>query len=91
MQEKGRTEVFLDYHLRVGQVTRDTGLPAGHALAEQRLDETEIGDGTTVTLIDAKRPADWVKNARPRGGRRSGSASSPTPRALSLGTSSTPC
>ena len=33
VQEKGRSEVFLDYHLRVGQVTRDTRLPEGYALA----------------------------------------------------------
>jgi heme-degrading monooxygenase HmoA len=63
VQEKGRTEVFRDYHLRVGQVTRDTRLPEGEALLEQRLDETEAGEGTTVTLIDAKRPSGWVANA----------------------------
>ena len=60
-QEKGRLEVFRDYHLRVGQLTRDTRPPAGHTLQEQRLDATEIGAGTTVTLIDGQRPADWVK------------------------------
>jgi heme-degrading monooxygenase HmoA len=58
VQEKGRSEVFLDYHLRVGQLTRDTKLPAGHALLEQRLDETQAGDGTTVALIDAQRPVE---------------------------------
>jgi hypothetical protein len=31
VQQKGRAEVLLDYHLRVGQVTRDTRLPAGSA------------------------------------------------------------
>ena len=65
IQEKGRTEVFLDYHLRVGQLTRDTRLPEGCALREQRLDETETGAATTITLIDAKRPADWVAQADP--------------------------
>lgn len=65
VQEKGRFEVFLDYHLRVGQVTHDTRLPDGHALHEQRLDETQTGEGTTVTLIDAKRPAEWVKQTNP--------------------------
>lgn len=64
-QEKGRSEIFLDYHLRVGQMTGDTRLPDGYALHEQRLDETEVGEGTTVTLIDAKRPAEWVKQAEP--------------------------
>src|SRR3954466_2364974 len=63
VQEKGRSEVFLDYHLRVDQVTQDTRLPDGYALHEQRMDETETGEGTTGTLIDGKKPADWVKNA----------------------------
>jgi heme-degrading monooxygenase HmoA len=61
VQEKGRSEIFLDYHLRIGQVTEDTRPPAGHALHEPRLDETETGDATTITLIDAKRPPEWVK------------------------------
>jgi heme-degrading monooxygenase HmoA len=65
VQEKGRSEVLLDYHLRVGQVTQDTRLPEGCALHEQRLDETEVGEGTTVTLIDAKRPPEWVKATKP--------------------------
>jgi heme-degrading monooxygenase HmoA len=64
-QEKGRFDVFLDYHLRVGELTRDTRPPGGHTLHEQRLDETEAGDATTVILIDAQRPAEWVKSAKP--------------------------
>ncbi len=55
IQQQGRAEIFADYHLRVGQVTRDTHLPAGHSLADQRLDETKTGAGTTVVLIDARR------------------------------------
>ena len=65
VQEKGRSDVFLDYHLRVGQVTRDTRVPEGHVLHEQRLDETQTGEGAAVTLIDARRPAEWVKHADP--------------------------
>jgi heme-degrading monooxygenase HmoA len=57
VQEKGRTEILLDYHLRVGQITADTRIPKGQALMEQRLDETEVGEGTTLTLLDAKRPS----------------------------------
>ncbi len=56
VQEKGRSDILLDYHLRVGQVTADTKVPAGQTIEEQRLDETEIGEGTTITLIDAKWP-----------------------------------
>jgi heme-degrading monooxygenase HmoA len=55
-QEKGRTRILRDYHLRVGQLTQDTQLPQGQALREQRLDETETGQGTTVVLVDAKWP-----------------------------------
>jgi len=55
VQDRARAEIFLDYHLRVGQFTRDTRLPSGCALREQRLDETEVGAGTTAVLIDARR------------------------------------
>jgi heme-degrading monooxygenase HmoA len=65
VQEKGRSEILLDYHLRVGQITHDTRIPEGHILEEQRLDETGIGEGTTVTLIDAKRPAQWAEASKP--------------------------
>jgi len=58
VQELGRGEVLLDYHLRVGQITQDTRLPEGMELREERLDETEIGVGTAVVLIDARRPLD---------------------------------
>src|SRR5262249_54294745 len=61
-QERGRTEIFLDYHLRVGQLTKDTNIPEGYELREQRLDETEVGEGTTMTLIDGKRTPEWIKS-----------------------------
>lgn len=61
VQEKARNEVLSDYHLRVGQITRDTRVPDGHQLTEQRLDETEVGEGTTVTLVDAERSPEWVQ------------------------------
>lgn len=56
-QVQGRAGVLADYHLRVGQLTQDTQLPPGQRLLEQRLDETEVGDGTTVTLVDAHHAA----------------------------------
>lgn len=65
VQEKGRSEILLAYHLRVGQVTQDTQIPPGCVLVEQRLDETEVGAGTTLTLIDAKRPAAWTETLNP--------------------------
>jgi heme-degrading monooxygenase HmoA len=64
-QQKGRMEILHDYHLRVGEVTRDTRIPDGYVLHEQRLDETEVGQGTTVTLIDATRVPESVRDARP--------------------------
>jgi heme-degrading monooxygenase HmoA len=65
VQQKGRSEILLNYHLRVGQITQDTRIPQGYTLEEQRLDETAVGAGTTVTLIDAKQSADWVRQADP--------------------------
>ena len=65
VQGRGRTEVFLDYHLRVGELTRDSRLPAGEALREQRLDETRAGEATTLTVIDARRPAESIAHSSP--------------------------
>lgn len=65
VQELGRGEVLADYHLRVGQITLDTRIPEGYRLLEQRLDETEVGQGTTITLLDAKRPSEWTATHNP--------------------------
>ncbi|MGY3578894.1 heme-degrading monooxygenase HmoA [Bradyrhizobium sp. USDA 4504] len=65
VQQKGRDEILADYHLRVGEITADNQVPAGYVLTEQRLDETEVGEGTTVTLINATRPAEWKRTDNP--------------------------
>jgi len=61
IQEKGRTEIFEDYHLRVGEITADTHIPAGQILQEQRFDETEAGPSNAATIselaADNKEPA----------------------------------
>ncbi|WP_374022247.1 antibiotic biosynthesis monooxygenase [Mycobacterium sp. HNNTM2301] len=56
VQVKGREEVLSDYHLRVGQITSDTHVPAGYRLEEQRLDLTETGEGSMVTLTNPLAP-----------------------------------
>ena len=43
VQEKGRFEVFEDYHLRVGEITADTQIPSGRTLEQKRFDTTEVG------------------------------------------------
>jgi hypothetical protein len=48
-------------HLRVGEITYDTRVPEGYELREPRLDETEVGEGTAITLIDAKQVPHWVR------------------------------
>ena len=53
-QQRGRDEVFQDYHLRVGEIVADTAPPAGAAIVEQRLDETEIGRAKFVTLTEVQ-------------------------------------
>jgi heme-degrading monooxygenase HmoA len=61
IQAKGRSEIFEDYHLRVGEITADTHIPAGQKLQEQRLDETAIGSSKVATISELaainKKPA----------------------------------
>jgi heme-degrading monooxygenase HmoA len=52
VQEKGRFEVFEDYHLRVGEITGDTGLTDGQTLPQQRFDETVIGTAKHITIVE---------------------------------------
>jgi heme-degrading monooxygenase HmoA len=64
-QELGRSQIFADYRLRVGEITNDTRIPSGYELVEQRFDETMAGAGTAVTLIEAKRPAAFGDTSNP--------------------------
>jgi heme-degrading monooxygenase HmoA len=52
VQEKGRFEVFEDYHLRVGEIVADNEIPRGQKLHELRFDETEIGNAKVVTISE---------------------------------------
>src|SRR5262249_15462684 len=54
VQEKGRFEVFEDYHLRVGEIVADSDTAS---LPQQRLDETEIGAAKRVTITELAAPA----------------------------------
>ncbi|HJU15940.1 MAG TPA: antibiotic biosynthesis monooxygenase [Stellaceae bacterium] len=76
-QEKGRSGIFADYHLRVGEITADTGLPAGEALRQERFDETETGAARLAIITEAGLPGltDEAAIARlvaPRAGRDPG-------------------
>ena len=61
----GRSQLLADYHLRVGEIASDTRIPTGYVLEEQRFDETKVGDGTAITLTDAKRPLEWKETLNP--------------------------
>jgi quinol monooxygenase YgiN len=65
VQVKVRNQVLEDYRVRVGQITQDTEIPEGCQLLEQRLDETEVGEGKAVTLITARRPGQWAETTNP--------------------------
>ena len=56
VQEKGRFEVFEDYHLRVGEVTDDTNSPRGLTLAQQRFDETANPTAKAVSITELSPP-----------------------------------
>lgn len=55
VQEKGRFEVFEDYHLRVGEITADTQPPKGQTVEEKRFDETDVGEAKVVTITEVTR------------------------------------
>ncbi len=48
VQAKGRSEVFRDYHLRVGEVVRDNG----ETQPQTRFDETETGRARGASIIE---------------------------------------
>lgn len=49
-QQRGRSDIFNDYRLRVGEVTADTDPPPGGPLREMRFDLTVVGAGKFVTI-----------------------------------------
>jgi heme-degrading monooxygenase HmoA len=52
VQEQGRSEIFEDYHLRVGEVVNDSDPPPNAAIHEMRFDETVSGKGKFATLTE---------------------------------------
>jgi heme-degrading monooxygenase HmoA len=54
VQEKGRLEVFRDYHLRVGEITADTAPPQNQTIRQQRFDATEVGEAKAVTITEGE-------------------------------------
>jgi heme-degrading monooxygenase HmoA len=54
IQGKGRSSVFADYHLRVGEIVIDTG--TGEPLPQHRFDTTEVSPTKAVTITE--RPLD---------------------------------
>jgi heme-degrading monooxygenase HmoA len=50
IQGKGRSDVFADYHLRVGEIVADSALDS--VPPRQRFDATEVGVAKAVTLTE---------------------------------------
>ena len=69
VQEKGRFEVFEDYHLRVGEITADTQIPLGRTLEQKRFDATEVGASKLLSVCEgdaqalAEGPRDGVHDS----------------------------
>jgi heme-degrading monooxygenase HmoA len=62
VQQRGRSEVLRDYHLRVGDVSADTAGP----VHEQRFDATEIASATVATLTEVTPGLDGTLAEDPR-------------------------
>jgi heme-degrading monooxygenase HmoA len=56
VQEKGRFEIFDDYHLRVGEVTDDSNPPQGMAVVEEHFDETGNKMSKAASIIELTPP-----------------------------------
>ena len=52
VQTKGRFEIFEDYHLSVGEITRDSDPPKGLTIEERRFDETAVGRAKVVMIAE---------------------------------------
>lgn len=63
-QEQGRFEIFEDYRLRVGEITRDTAPPKGLAVEQQRFDATETGEAKAVTITELMPPESSTLGAK---------------------------
>jgi|SRR5579862_4228973 len=62
VQEKGRNDVFADYHLRVGEITSDSDSDPATEPRQMRLDETAAGSAKacTITELTPRPDADLV-------------------------------
>ncbi len=56
VQEKGRFEIFENYHLRVGEVTDDSNPPPGLTVVEEHFDETENKTSKAASIIELTPP-----------------------------------
>src|ERR1700732_3570760 len=52
VHEKGRFEIFEDYHLRVGEITHDAEPRTGLTIEAKRLDETETGTAKVAAIAE---------------------------------------
>jgi len=65
VQEKGRFEIFEDYHLRVGEITADTAPPSGQRVEQTRSDETQVGNAKVATITELVPRDDAPLGAKP--------------------------
>ncbi len=63
-QAKGRSEVFQDYRIRVGQVTADNRVAPGQEPRDQRLDEADAA-AKVVSIVEPGRAPGPDENAPP--------------------------
>lgn len=65
-KEKDWSSLLTDYRLRVGEVTSDTRLAENQEIAAREPGDAEAGEGTYMTLIDAKQTPEWVHSNNPQ-------------------------
>ena len=51
-RDKGRSEIFEDFHLRAGEITDDTAAPADVPVQQHRFDEAKVGAASMATITE---------------------------------------
>src|SRR5262245_56161212 len=65
VQEKGRFEIFQNYHLRGGEMTADSQPTNCVAVQQKRFDATEVGTGKVVTITEVSPSEPGAPAAKP--------------------------
>ena len=64
VQKKGRTEIFRDYRIRIGEIIAEgRPPPPGHGPSQERFDETQAGAAKIMTITERPLPRETLADS----------------------------